>query len=618
MDTESVIARFEVERQALALMDHPNIAHVLDAGATETGRPYFVMELVRGVKITDYCNENHLDTAQRLGLFTQVCHAIQHAHQKGVIHRDIKPSNILVTLHDGVPVPKVIDFGIAKATEGRLTDNTVFTAFNHFIGTPAYMSPEQAEMTGLDVDTRSDIYSLGVLLYELLTGKTPFDNNTLMQSGLDAMRQTLRDKEPPPPSRFISSFQTEELTQTALHRHVEPPKLISQLKGDVDWIVMKALEKDRSRRYETANGLAVDVQRYLDNEPVVARPPSRIYRLRKLVRRNKAIFASGAAVSAALIVGLSLSTWLFFEERASRREAEQGRANEMTLRRQAEAQAVIGQAAMLLGQDRYEEADRLMAGISSLETVLEGEAVLRPLGDWDAVHGRWKRAGECYAVLTRVDQMETWDVATLDDTRYAVTLVETGDRDGYERFRQAAIKRFSGTTDPIVAERTVKNSLVLPGDEKLLAALAPVAELAVKSVAKSNSPGEAEPWGGAIAWRCVSLALMDYRRGHYVESVDWCKRCLSDSDDKQLARVATIHAIYAMSYYQLNQPENARAQLAQSREIIESKFSDGADLGNGAQGYWFDWGLGKILEREAALLIGEQKSPASTTIGERN
>ena len=197
MDTKTVIARFEAERQALALMDHPNIARVLDAGATESGRPYFVMELVRGVRITEYCDENNLDTRQRLELFIQVCHAIQHAHQKGIIHRDIKPSNILVTLHDGVPVPKVIDFGIAKATEGRLTDKTMFTAYEQFVGTPAYMSPEQAEMSGLDVDTRSDIYSLGVLLYELLTGKTPFDSKKLMQSGLDEMRRTLREKEPP-------------------------------------------------------------------------------------------------------------------------------------------------------------------------------------------------------------------------------------------------------------------------------------------------------------------------------------------------------------------------------------------------------------------------------------
>ena len=274
MDTKSVIARFEAERQALAMMDHPNIAKVLDAGATENGRPFFVMELVRGIKITDYCDQNKLATRDRLALFMQVCNAIQHAHQKGIIHRDIKPSNILVTLHDGNPVPKVIDFGIAKATQGRLTDQTLFTAFEQFIGTPAYMSPEQAEMSGLDVDTRSDIYALGVLLYELLTGRTPFDAKELLQSGLDELRRTIREKEPARPSTRLSTMVDADLTAVAQRRQSEAPKLIHLLSGDLDWIVMKSLEKDRTRRYETANGLAIDIQRHLSNEPVLARPPS--------------------------------------------------------------------------------------------------------------------------------------------------------------------------------------------------------------------------------------------------------------------------------------------------------------------------------------------------------
>lgn len=305
MDTRSVIARFDAERQALAMMDHPNIAHVLDAGATETGRPYFVMELVRGIRLTEYCDQNQLDTRQRLELLIQVCHAIQHAHQKGIIHRDIKPSNILVTLHDGVPVPKVIDFGIAKAIEGRLTDQTLFTAYEQLVGTPAYMSPEQAEMSGLDVDTRSDIYSLGVLLYELLTGRTPFDAKELVKSGLDEMRRTLREKEPQRPSNVLTTLQGPELRAMAACRHAEPPKLISLLKGDLDWIVMKALEKDRTRRYETANGLAMDIQRYLGNEPVTARPPDRFYRFRKLVLRNQAVFLAGTITALALIIGLA-------------------------------------------------------------------------------------------------------------------------------------------------------------------------------------------------------------------------------------------------------------------------------------------------------------------------
>src|SRR5205809_226801 len=304
MDTKSVVARFEAERQAVALMDHPNIAMVLDAGATETGRPYFVMELVRGIKITNYCDENNLSTAARLDLFIKVCQAIQHAHQKGIIHRDIKSSNILVTVNDGVAVPKVIDFGIAKATQGRLTDQTLFTAFEQFIGTPAYMSPEQAVLTSVEVDTRSDIYSLGVLLYELLTGQTPFAQKDLLASGLDEMRRTIREKDPVRPSTRLSAMVANDLATVARYRQSEPPQLIHLVRGDLDWIVMKCLQKDRARRYETANALAVDLERHLADEVVVAGPPSAGYRLRKFVRRNRGPVLAAGLLGLALVGGV--------------------------------------------------------------------------------------------------------------------------------------------------------------------------------------------------------------------------------------------------------------------------------------------------------------------------
>ena len=352
MDTREVIGRFEAERQALALMDHPNIAKVLDAGATETGRPYFVMELVKGERITEYCDKHNLSTRERLDLFTQICHAIQHAHQKGIIHRDIKPSNILVTLHDSMAVPKVIDFGIAKATEHRLTDKTVYTALEQMIGTPAYMSPEQAEMTGLDIDTRSDIYSLGVLLYELLTGKTPFDGHDLVASGMEAMRKTIREKEPVRPSTRLATLVGEELTTTARRRQTDPPKLIHSVRGDLDWIVMKCLEKDRSRRYATVNGVAADIKRHLANDPIVARPPSQLYRFQKMVSRHKLAVLATAIIILALALGVIGTTLGFLRAEKHRQlaEAAQRQARENF----DQARAAVGDVLAVADEDLYD------------------------------------------------------------------------------------------------------------------------------------------------------------------------------------------------------------------------------------------------------------------------
>jgi len=309
MDTKRVIARFEAERQALALMDHPNIAKVFDAGATETGRPYFVMELVRGATVTEYCDKNKLNTRQRLELFIQVCNAVQHAHQKGIIHRDIKPSNVMVTLHDGKPVPKVIDFGIAKATNYRLTEKTVFTRYSQIIGTPAYMSPEQAEMNGLDVDTRTDIYSLGVLLYELLTGSTPFAARTLLKSGFAEMQRMIRESEPLKPSTRIRTLGT-TLTDVAISRQASPELLRKLIKGDLDWIVMKTLEKDRAHRYETAHALAEDIERHLRHEPITAVSPGTVYRIQKFLRRHRVQVLTWSAL-AVIVVGMVLVAFAY-------------------------------------------------------------------------------------------------------------------------------------------------------------------------------------------------------------------------------------------------------------------------------------------------------------------
>ena len=337
MDTKQVVARFEAERQALALMDHPNIAKVLDGGATDTGRPYFVMELVRGVPITEFCDRNRFPARERIKLFITVCQAIQSAHQKGIIHRDLKPGNILVTLDAGVPMPMVIDFGVAKATQQKLTEKTVFTNYATMIGTPAYMSPEQAEMSRLDVDTRSDIYGLGVLLYELLTGTTPFPEQRLRSASYQEMQRIILEEEPERPSTRLSTLQGEQRSLVARNRGASELALGRVFADDLDWIVMKCLEKDRARRYETANGLAADLKRHLSNEPVVARPPSTAYRLQKAWRRNKVTFTAGAVVAGALVVGIGVSSWQAIEASKARNAEQEQRLAAQTERDRARA-----------------------------------------------------------------------------------------------------------------------------------------------------------------------------------------------------------------------------------------------------------------------------------------
>jgi serine/threonine-protein kinase len=415
MDSKQVVARFEVERQALALMDHPHIARVLDGGTTATGRPYFVMDLVKGVPITKYCDEHRLTTRQRLELYLPVCQAVQHAHQKGIIHRDLKPSNVLVALYDGNPVPKVIDFGVAKATGQSLTDKTPVTGFGNLVGTLEYMSPEQAEINQLDIDTRSDIYSLGVLLYELLTGSPPFTRKELEKAGMLEMLRVIREQEPSKPSMKLSTSQG--LPTLAANRGTEPARLTKLVRGELDWIVMKALEKDRNRRYETANGFAMDVQRYLADEAVQACPPSVGYRFRKFARRNKSRLAVTAVFAVVLLTGAGISAW-----QAIRATAAEQQAKAETVRAEGEAKSARTEAAIsnaindFINRDLLAQADPNIPYSGDTET--SSELRLRTVLDRAArrIEGRFKDQPLVEAALR---QTIGWTYLRLNQDRQA-------------------------------------------------------------------------------------------------------------------------------------------------------------------------------------------------------
>ncbi len=606
MDTRDVIARFEAERQALAMMDHPNIAHVFDAGATVSGRPYFVMELVRGIPITDYCDEQQLTPRERLDLFVSLCHAIQHAHQKGIIHRDVKPTNVLVTLHDGRPVVKVIDFGVAKALSQQLTDRTIYTQFAQMIGTPLYMSPEQAAMSGLDIDTRSDIYSLGVLLYELLTGTTPFDRERLHHVAADEIRRIIREEDPPKPSTRVSTLQGRLLSTVAAGRKSEPSKLCHSLRGDLDWIVMKCLEKDRTRRYESASGLAMDIERHLNDEAITARPPTNLYRLQKLVRRNKLAVVAASSVVAALVIGLGISTWMFVQERAARQRAVAAEQEQVRLREEAQADeqkayveaarseqlaAYMSNVALAVSEGDLAVAQRLVDAMPKRvsEDDPQNADWLRYRGDLRAVAGRWKDAA---ADFSKVVEFEPED--HLDYHMLAPLLVASGDLDGYRRLRTQIIARFGKTKDPAIAERMAKDCLILPASSPAeLWALADMADTAVA----------AGPNHASAAFFQLAKGMCEYRQGNFTSAAQSMEKVLTRSGEFDF-RDAQAYLVLAMCRHQLGQTAEARAALAKGNEIANvnlPRFERG-NIGV----YWFDWITAHALQREAMALISEQ------------
>lgn len=601
VEDKRALARFDIERQALALMDHPNIAKVLDAGTTPTGKPYFAMELVVGESIVKYCDQQKLTCVERLELFVLVCNAIQHAHQKGIIHRDIKPSNVIVLRQDGGNVPKIIDFGIAKTSGSRHAGRDPITAHDQFFGTPAYMSPEQVAMTGMDVDTRSDIFSLGVLLYELLTGSTPIDRSAESDHTFSQIRKSLLTYEAPRPSELLAKRSPEVLRQLASARSMEPGALLGFVKGDLDWIVMKALEKNRARRYQTATGLAIDIKRLLTHQPVTARPPSRFYVLAKFIRRNRIAFGSAVVLVMLLVGGLATTALLYERERGVaieqlrlKKEAQAAKNEESRLRQQADARSNVARAAFLLDQGRIDEADELRKRypLSSIEPSLEAAAVFRSLGDWNANHGKWDQAIQCFRLLRQANyQDDPQKILQGEDLMAIASAIMLEAPGEYESFREETLGHYAPARGQLNAEHLLKVCLLHPADRTVPERLAPAREM-MGDPRTTPCP----------AWAWLSLGLYELRRGNLPEARDACLSGLQSPDRKSSCETS-LQAVASIAYSAMGDTDKALKAFALADGIQKTCAGKEFERGILIRTYWFDWAIAGLLLKEAQFLL---------------
>lgn len=617
LDHQQLIARFEMERQALAMMDHPSIARVLDAGATPTGRPYFVMEWVTGLPVTDFSERHRLTIPQRLDLFVRICHAIQHAHLKGIIHRDIKPSNVLASFHDAVAIPKVIDFGIAKidAAPTPLADDEQ----DPVLGTPAYMSPEQRQRGTFDVDSRTDVYSLGVLLCELLVSRTPFSSPQSPTTTRPSHSAELPQRLALTPSQILADSSPESRQKIAAARSCQPAELTRAIAGDLDAIVLKCLHADRTQRYDTPNALANDIKRHLNDSIIHASPTPWRIRTRKLIRRQRWAIALSSVAFITLAAGFSTSTWLFFRESKARQEqselraiADRARAQEASLRIRAEAREACAQASVKLFYEQYEEADRLIGHlpIDIIPPSLEAAEAFRKLGEWHRIAGRLPLAAKRYTALAH--SMSSVDLSDLHQVSSQVLPAATAtcaidDQKSYEQIRQIALSRFSVTQDTIVAEQMIKACLLRPADQATMNRVEKLVDFLETSIGPAS---EKSGYDDSASWHCYSLALWYHRLHDAQKTSYWCQLSLQRSESDP-ARVSCVKFLLAMSLHRTGQTDQAHdlltttaAPLISMRQSTSGRWTD--DLGR-----WIDWTNAYLLLLEAQKEMAVS-SPQST------